>query len=350
MVVSDTPSFEMERAMSSRVLNRFMRSLSSAAVAVFDFEGKKLTLSDYIRPSRQDTLSAKGLIDLRAGRSDVDQIWCQELGVSDMTRLESSLPSAQVDESQVWRSISMRLKDGSEDRIALRLDPKEDLQFTLSYLKRIWPILRQDCLGEFRERHQSQLEMRGTGWEVLNMIDVATLIVDRAGLMYRMNVAARDALDEGLVLKRGKGGVFGCDPKETRKLREALEACADGPVGEDRLVFLNEKDGTRPIPVTLSRYEHEGRATSYIVLMLPVPPTADTVETLVKKMGLTSAEARVAALIQKGLSNREAAEILGLKPETFNTYSKRALNKLNVSCRTKLAQMLTWQAAGGHRR
>ena len=49
MVVSDTPSFEMERAMSSRVLNRFMRSLSSAAVAVFDFEGKKLTLSDYIR-------------------------------------------------------------------------------------------------------------------------------------------------------------------------------------------------------------------------------------------------------------------------------------------------------------
>jgi len=351
MGLSDTPSFEMERAMSSRVLNKFMRSLSSAAVAVLDFEGKKLTLSDYAGPALKDVLNARSLAGFTALHSDVDQIWCQELDVSDTTRLDSSLPESKTDQSQVWRSVAMRMKDGSEDRIALRLDPKEDLDFTISYLKRIWPILRQDCLGEFRERCHSKLEMKGTGWEVLNLIDVATLIVDRKGLMYRTNIAARDALDTGTVLKRGKGGIFGRNTHETRKLREALTACADGPSGEDRVVFLEEdNDGNRPVPVTLSRYEHQGKPTSYIVLMLPVPPNAQMVETLVRKMGLTAAEARVAALIQKGLSNREAAQILGLKPQTFNTYSKRALNKLNVSCRTQLAQMLTWQATGGHRR
>ena len=61
-------------------------------------------------------------------------------------------------------------------------------------------------------------------------------------------------------------------------------------------------------------------------------------------MGLTPAEARVAALIREGHSNKQAAEIAGLTVETFNTYAKRVLSKMNVTCRSEMAQMLTWQA------
>jgi DNA-binding CsgD family transcriptional regulator len=80
--------------------------------------------------------------------------------------------------------------------------------------------------------------------------------------------------------------------------------------------------------------------------MLPMPPNPERVELLGRKLGLTPAEARVAVLMQSGLTNREAAYRAGLKEQTFNTYAKRVLCKLNVTGRTEMAQLLTWQAAG----
>ena len=68
---------------------------------------------------------------------------------------------------------------------------------------------------------------------------------------------------------------------------------------------------------------------------------------LARAGGLTHAEARVAALLQMGLSNKDAAKAAGLKEQSVSTYAKRALSKLNVTSRAEMAQMLTWQAAGG---
>src|SRR5690606_10962091 len=100
------------------------------------------------------------------------------------------------------------------------------------------------------------------------------------------------------------------------------------------------------VPVTLSRFFHEGRPTPLVVVTLPVAPKTHQVEALVRDMGLSSSEARVVALIQLGLSNKAAAVQAGLSEHTFNTYAKRVLSKLNISCRAEWAQLLTWQASG----
>ncbi len=356
MAKSDRSSFAMERAMSSKVLNKFVHSLSHVAVAVLETKGSDLTFANFFDATqnrRNRRRHGDSYLDLNADRIEVSRLSRHELCASDLVCLDQSLRSAEAETGGTWQAMQMRLEDGSRDLIALQLDPAEDFDLTKAYLKRIWPILRQDCISELQDRCRNELEYSGTGWDVLNRIDVATLIVDGSGLMYRMNFAAREALDQATILRRGKGGVFAADDRENRELHDALSACAQAAVGEDRVIFLTSQEqgphnGQR-VPVTLSRYVHEGRPTSYVIVMLPIPPTTKRVEKLVKQMGLTSAEARVAALIQLGLTNREAAKVLGLKPQTFNTYSKRALSKLNVSGRAEMAQLLTWQASGGRR-
>ena len=99
--------------------------------------------------------------------------------------------------------------------------------------------------------------------------------------------------------------------------------------------------------MTLSRYIHDSVPTRYVVVTVPRPPERVVIETLAGQMGLTASEAKVASLMQTGLSNKQAAELAGFTDQTFNTYSKRVLNKLNVSCRAELARLLTWQANGG---
>jgi DNA-binding CsgD family transcriptional regulator len=337
----------MEGAMSSNVLKRFVYTLSNVAVAVVHTDEAELTFTNFFDGTHEERHLRKSLSNLRADRIEVAQIWRHELSASDLVNLDHSVRDAMAPVAGPWQAMDMQLSDGSIDSIALQLDPAEDFDLTKAYLRRIWPILRQDCIAEAQQLQKAQLEYSGTGWDVLNRIDVATLIVDGAGLMYRMNIAARETLENAVILRRGKGGVFAVDDHENRTFRSAIASCAAGPVGEDRIVFLTSRDDEHKVPVTLSRYVHEGEPTSYVIVMLPIPPSRKRVERLVRQMGLTSAEARVAALIQLGLTNREAAKVLGIKTQTFNTYSKRALSKLNVSGRTEMAQLLTWQAAGG---
>jgi DNA-binding NarL/FixJ family response regulator len=80
---------------------------------------------------------------------------------------------------------------------------------------------------------------------------------------------------------------------------------------------------------------------------MPQPPDSRRVEMLARAGGLTAAEARIAALLQMGLSNKDVATTTGLKEQSVSTYTKRVLSKLNVSSRAEMAQLLTWQAAGG---
>jgi DNA-binding NarL/FixJ family response regulator len=54
---------------------------------------------------------------------------------------------------------------------------------------------------------------------------------------------------------------------------------------------------------------------------------------------LSSAETRVLRLLVRGLSNREASELLGVSGETVKTHVKRILSKLGVSSRAKAARI-----------
>ena len=109
------------------------------------------------------------------------------------------------------------------------------------------------------------------------------------------------------------------------------------------------RDGTLSlrIPVTLTRFCHQGAATDLVLVTMSLPPDSRRIEMLARAGGLTPSEARVAALLQLGLSNKDVAIAAGLKEQSVSTYAKRALSKLHVTSRAEMAQMLTWQAAGG---
>jgi DNA-binding CsgD family transcriptional regulator len=153
------------------------------------------------------------------------------------------------------------------------------------------------------------------------------------------------------VLKRTRNGIACNDDCQTRNLREAIATCAEAnPEHSDSVIFLSgdPADSSAPkVPLTMCRFTFHGMPTSLVTLMLPSPPDSRRIQILARELGLTQAEARVAALLQLGLSNREAAESAGLTEQTMNTYTKRVLHKFNVNSRAEIAQLLTWQGKGG---
>ncbi len=344
---TDAPSFVMDTATSSDTLNRLLSAVSIVAVAVFELPTQQLILTTADHDANGTVVS--DLSDIRDVDTHAEVLRTAHLNLTaaDLQLLDRSIKSREPQTDASWRAIDLSLSNGSTDRLALQLNPNEDFDLTRAYLQRVWPILRQDCLAECKLRHQKTLAPISGEWDMLNRIDVAMIILDAKCRMYRVNLSARDLLDAGKVLTRGKGGIFAADKSENDAFRVAVEHCAESPAGEDRVVLLSSGEDGYQVPVTLTRYVYEGTATKYVLAMLPTPPSSARVESLVRQMGLTSSEARVAALMQLGLSNKEAAEISGLKVQTFNTYAKRVLSKLNVSGRTEMAQLLTWQASGG---
>jgi len=250
-------------------------------------------------------------------------------------------------EGLVWIGFSGEFQNGTCDRVALLLKNDQEITFIRKFLENIWPVLREDCLAESRDM-QMPFGDDALLWMISDKIDVAVLVLDARGRMLRVNMAAKEILDTGDIIHRGKGGVFARNEEESRKFRSAVASCAlaDDPGEGETILFLESGHQGIRVPVSLSRFYYQGKPSDLVVAMLPMPPDPARVEMMGRKMGLSSSEARVAALMQSGLTNREAASQAGLKEQTFNTYAKRVLSKLNVNGRTEMAQLLTWQAAG----
>ena len=212
----------------------------------------------------------------------------------------------------------------------------------------IWPVLREDCVKEVSNERDAAAN-DALLWMVSKRMKAAIMVRDTEGHVLQANNPGREMLESGSILREPADGLQCGTHKETRALKKAISLCIEeGNTKSTEYVFFLEgaEPGTR-LPISLSFYQNATHPTPLVLAMVPIAPDSKRIEMLAGKMGLTPAEARVASLIQMGLSNREAAEISGLKEQTLNTYAKRALNKLNVSCRTEMARLLTWQAAGG---
>ena len=308
-----------------------------------------------------------------------------------------------------WVVFACTFEDGSKDRIALYLQGSQHDAHCADILPAIWPIARQDVLREMlgsepdgaggTARLRSQFISDATGgsaqdmdqttgqntgadatdspetgsgsapdiseamlWTISTKSDSAVLVLDEQGQLLESNAAGRDMLDAGTLL-RCNGGTLRCaDDSETRAFYAAVHSCVTdaSPTsqgaqsggrqaggGQELIVFLHDSASDMRLPLSLSCYRCADTRRALVVAILPRQPDRTRIEMLAQKMGLSPCEARVAALIQLGLSNREAAHIAGLKEQTFNTYAKRVLSKLDVTVRTEMAQRLTWQASLG---
>lgn len=330
--------------MRSAVLRRFLSGVTANGIAILRDGENTIAMSTASFPRRQVETIASGLSETALTESDPSAS-CNELIWSDRVSRILLADRGATPAGHRWRGFSCAIQGGLEDRVALELEQDIDVSLVRNFLEKIWPVLREDCLREVQSRTEPPRESDPLFWMLLNRMDIALVILDGRALMYRVNVAGRRLLEEETVLKRGRGGIFAAVDHETRRFRDAVAACAE--TGQEATICLPHRETGRAVPVTISRFRHEGEATRYVVVTIPRPPDPARIEELARTLGLTPAEARVARYMQIGLSNRDAAVLAGVSEHTFSTYAKRVLSKLNVSGRAEVAQLLTWQAAGG---
>ncbi|MBK0326691.1 helix-turn-helix transcriptional regulator [Rhodobacteraceae bacterium F11138] len=237
-----------------------------------------------------------------------------------------------------------RFEFGVEDLIAVT--SKDSAESIVDFLTTMWPGVRRVCVQQ-PGNSLSDLSDDAMLWAVSQKVNASILVLDEDCKVIKSNAAGRELLSEGILLRKTPQGVACMRDKETRALRQAIAELrqADADDRSEFVLMLRGVNKTGRVPMSLSTYrEPQGGAQLYLA-MLPMPPERKRIEELAMRLGLTRSEARVAALMRDGHSNRQAAEIAGLKVETFNTYAKRVLSKMNVTCRAEMAQMLTWQSA-----
>ena len=270
-----------------------------------------------------------------------------------MTAVRNDIPARRIAElagvgsaeadAGVWFSFRCRFPSGIEDRI--HICAEGDCAVFPAFLQSAWPGLRRFCLqhSAVRTKDMSDDAML---WMIDQKVNAAILVMDaRLGLL-KCNDAGGQLLREGQLLAVRNGALVCCNPQETRALRAAVSECAaDEGARPEFILILRGAQRKSHVPMSLSVYPDPAGERTLFLAMLPLPPEQKWIEKIAVELGLTPVEARVAALIRSGLSNRSAAEVAGLKVETFNTYAKRVLSKMNVSCRSEMAQMLTWQTA-----
>lgn len=325
----------------SRTFQRTMSGLTPLAVATLDKDGRSLNLATFSHHISEPPETGGERPRKAVGR----MVQFAPMPVEDADQGQLENLAAASDGS--WHGFRCRFETGEIDVILLHLPKGTAPARAEGFLSTIWPVLRDDSLSEYRNRHESHGD-EALMWLIASKIDIGVLVVNARGLILRANAAAKLMICRNRILMRGHGGIHGISDTQTRILRDAIATCAAADLDEsDMIVMLETADCNARVPVTLSRYYHEGQPTDLVTLLLPTPPNPVRVERLAREMGLTMAESRVAAMLQLGLSNREAARSMGLKEQSFSTYAKRVLSKLNVSSRAEMAQMLTWQAHGG---
>ena len=335
-----TYSNVMDSAIFSQRLRKVFLRFSRRAVAILDVTSMKVVLcTDYCNANKTIKIDA---IKNNAG----DMISCRSVTARDAFSHHLKLADAQ-NEFRDWRSFVCQFERGMEDIILLEPLQNEEHKSISGLLFSLWPVMREDCLADLQCATTNLCE-DAMLWMIANRIDVAVMIMNVKGQMLRSNAAATQSLEQELVLCRSPHGIRCVTDSQTRDLHAALNRCAESdPTASEVVVFLSSSNGQK-VPLTLTRYWHGDRPTDLIAVMMPSPPNSHRIEMLARAGGLTPAEARVASLLQMGLSNKDAARVSGLKEQSISTYAKRALSKLNVNSRAEMAQMLTWQAAGGH--
>lgn len=321
----------------SGLLSDFLASVADRAVASMDCDGgRQVYTSEPSWGIAENACSRLG--PMTEGSLNVTEV---ELGASDLsTLLEFSADSAHPGR---WQAFCCRFSNGTKDILALH-----DVSNTgeaMALLKAVWPALRRTC-SDAGSHRGSDLSDDAMLWVINQKVNAAILAIDEHSRVLKANAAAEEILSEGRLLRIGPAGLVCANRQATQALRAAVrESFESGNTGQHEFVLLlRSRSGTAHIPVSLSTYVQVETGQKLILLMLPRPPNLERIEGLARRMGLTPSEARVAALIREGHSNKKAAEIAGLKTETFNTYAKRAMSKMNVKCRSEMAQMLTWQA------
>jgi DNA-binding CsgD family transcriptional regulator len=186
--------------------------------------------------------------------------------------------------------------------------------------------------------------------QALRRLGTAVFTLDYADRVLFSNAAAETllqtgplALDNGRLVVRtaGRRLSFGAAIAAQLRSKNADET-------EFTPLLLHRQDGTRlaafrmPIRVGQDLAEAVLRRSRSLVLVIDQPADALPDLSLLRDLyGLTSAEARLAAIIGQGASPREAAERLGISEATARTVLKRIYSKTGINRQSQVAVLLS---------
>lgn len=329
----------------SAALRKSLATICDGVFVRIDVGGARLLLK------ASAAMAMTGPTDLALPRSAAARV---DTAPGDIVSLElltpdaSDLPPLAEDGGGIsWVAFECTLSNGAVDQIFLRLRGDLGDIHVESILKAVWPVLRVDCIKELQSP-EAETAISAMLWTVSKKTDSAIFVLNTACEVQHVNAAGREMLETKEMLRETSSGLTCSASSQTIALHKAVRACAiETAQDTDFILLLDSADGTARVPVSLSRHQASRTSQPLVVAIVPQQPDRRRIEQLALTMGLTQSEARVAALMQMGLPNREAARVAGLKEQTFSTYSKRVLAKLNVSCRAEMAHMLTWQGSLG---
>ena len=184
----------------------------------------------------------------------------------------------------------------------------------------------------------------------LDRMRAGIVALDRAGCVRSVNAAAEILVAGYLILRRGREPEA-AEPVDRDRFGRFLAEYLPGPgVPRQTSILLRRKGGGRPLFVEalpLPGREADpgwiGDGANGLILLVRdlLAPSARAVEPLLEPLGLTAAEARVAALVGRGASPREAAATLAVGESTVRTQLKAIYAKLDVRRQSELAVLVT---------
>ena len=187
--------------------------------------------------------------------------------------------------------------------------------------------------------------------DIMDLLPVAMLRVDRAAYVHFKNLAAEELLaGRGGVVLRRDGTLAASTPGATDHLRRMISKTADR-VGAQSAASAHclVPRGTGRLPLICVLYSvrgdpsaAEGRRDPTVAIAIkdPQASVSDGIEAFQAAFGLTKAEARLIGLLLEGRGLFEAAGHLGITKNTARTHMRNIYGKVGMHRQTDLIAMV----------
>ncbi len=181
---------------------------------------------------------------------------------------------------------------------------------------------------------------------ILDKLTYGAMIVGANSRVHAINDTALGMLGDGLGLQDGRLMEDFTNPRGLIEGLIRLAASNDG--GKSNSALLHRPSGRKPIVLKALTFSGvlpwssaQKSETTLLMLIDTENPTSANQMSVVQSFGLTSAEARVAAIVGAGFSPVEAAEQLGSAAGTVRTQLKNVFNKLDLKRQSELVRLMT---------
>jgi DNA-binding CsgD family transcriptional regulator len=205
-------------------------------------------------------------------------------------------------------------------------------------------------LAALKLRHQFAIARSSA--VMLDRFDQGVLLLSASGHLIHANAEGERMLKAGDGIGVVDGDLRGAFPADTRKIRQAISetdrAARGASLAPPPVLRLPRPSGAADLviralpvaPVVASTFGAGELATVALFIHDPERSEPAVADVIAQGMGLTAAEAAVAARLWEGDSVAEAAAELGISPNTVKTHLKAIFDKADVDRQPALVRKI----------